>query len=243
MKILVVNDDGINSVGLKALVQKLLKYDYEIMIVAPTIEQSASSHALTLRRGLNKIKHPDMFKGIPTYSIDGSPADCVKFAYHALSFDFDLVLSGVNDGLNMGDDIMYSGTVAGASEAGFLGKKGIALSCMKNDLTGFELGFDRFWELFLKSKLFSEANVFNINFPKQIKGIKITHQGYNPFNTIFEKGDDNLYYSKGHSQYLESNNTNSSDIKAYHEGYISVTPLTLNRTDKSVFNKYLNQEL
>lgn len=213
------------------------------MVVAPTIEQSATSHALTLRRGLNKIKHTDMFDKVSTYSIDGSPADCVKFAFHVLAFDFDLVLSGVNDGLNMGDDIMYSGTVAGASEAGFLGRKGIALSCVKGDLTGFNEGFESFWDNFLQSDIINDANVFNVNFPNKHQGIKVTHQGYNPFNTIFEQGADNLYYSKGHSQYLEDNNLETSDIKAYHEGYISVTPITLNRTDKSVFKKYQNQKL
>lgn len=182
-------------------------------------------------------KHDDL--GALAYSLDGSPADCVKFAYHSLGYHFDLVFSGVNDGLNLGDDIMYSGTVAGASEAGFFGKKGVALSCAKQDLSGFFAGFDFFWDSFFQSKLYNAGLVFNVNFPSNIKGIKVTQQGVNPFNTRFEQRVDQLYYSYGHSQYLKDKNGPDSDLEAYHQGYISVTPLTNNRTDFIIFEKFL----
>ena len=143
MKVLVVNDDGIESIGLKLLVEKLIPYAEEIMVVAPTYEQSAQSHSLTVRRGIKLTNHEPLLERIKTYSIDGSPEDCVKFAYKHLKYDFDIVFSGVNNGLNLGDDIIYSGTVAGASEAAFMHRKGIAFSSPKNDFSGFVKYFDQ----------------------------------------------------------------------------------------------------
>lgn len=239
MKVLVVNDDGIESIGLKLLVEKLIPYAEEIMVVAPTYEQSAQSHSLTVRRGIKLTNHEPLLDGIKTYSIDGSPADCVKFAYNHLKYDFDIVFSGVNNGLNLGDDIIYSGTVAGASEAAFMHRKGIAFSSPKNDFSGFVKYFDQIMGYLLKSKVYQNSLVLNINIPTVAKGINITHQGHHPYNTEFVLKDDNLFYSIG--KYDEIENDENSDIFSFNAGYISITPVTVNRTDLTSFKD--NHEL
>lgn len=241
MKVLIVNDDGIKSPGLKTLVEHLLPYGYELMILAPTTEKSAASHALTVRGGMKLTKYPDMFEGVLTYSLEGTPADCVKFAKHQLSFPFDLVVSGINNGLNMGHDILYSGTVAGASEAALLGGKGIAFSCEVGDLSGFLNSFNELWPKLLNSQLFQDGEVFNINIPKQYKGIKITRQGYNPFRTQFDL-ENEYYYARGSANHYLDVNHIDTDIQSFHQGYISITPLTVDRTDLTLFSKYQTLE-
>ena len=126
MRILVTNDDGINSEGLKILVE-FAKTLGKVVVVAPKFEQSAKSHALSIK---GKIECLEVDKGfnVPTYSVDSTPADCVRSAHYGLEEKFDYVFSGVNKGYNVGEDIMYSGTVAAATEAATLGKKSIAFS-------------------------------------------------------------------------------------------------------------------
>lgn len=241
MKVLIVNDDGIKAPGLKTLVEHLLPFGYELLILAPTTEKSAASHALTVRGGMKLTKYPDMFEGIPTYSLEGTPADCVKFAKHQLSFPFEIVVSGINNGLNMGHDILYSGTVAGASEGALLGGKGIAFSCEIGDLTGFLKCFGELWPKLLESSLFRNADVLNINIPKNFKGIRITRQGYNPFRTKFVLEEEYFYARGSANNYLDINEADT-DIKSFHEGFISITPLTVDRTDLKFFAKYRDLE-
>ena len=133
MKILVVNDDSIQSIYLKEVAKQLKEMNHEVMVVAPMYEQSAKSHAITLTRFMELKEMPSLVDGVKTYALDGTPADCNEFAYIELKYDYDLVVSGCNNGLNMGDDIIYSGTVAGASEAAFKNKKGMAISVEKGD--------------------------------------------------------------------------------------------------------------
>ena len=127
MKILLVNDDGIDAVGLKTLAETL-SGEHELYIVAPEAERSAFSHSVTIFRDIRYIK--TAHETIESYSISGTPADCVKFTIIHLFKDAkpDLVLSGINSGPNLGSDIMYSGTVAAASEAVFLGIPAVAVS-------------------------------------------------------------------------------------------------------------------
>ena len=107
MRILVTNDDGINSSLLKILVNSLKKYASEILVVAPLVEMSATSHKLTLREGLDVVKCPDIIENVPSYSVKGTPADCVKIGLFLLDFKPDVVISGINNGYNVGNDILY----------------------------------------------------------------------------------------------------------------------------------------
>ena len=121
MIILVTNDDGINSSLLKILVNSLKKYASEILVVAPLVEMSATSHKLTLREGLDVVKCPDIIENVPSYSVKGTPADCVKIGLFLLDFKPDVVISGINNGYNVGNDILYSGTVSASMEAALCG--------------------------------------------------------------------------------------------------------------------------
>jgi 5'-nucleotidase len=126
MKILVVNDDGIMSEGIKALAD-FLSISHDVTVVAPDGNRSAFSHSLSIYKDIvvKEIKITDKYR---TFSMSGTPADCVKFAMHHFEEKFDLVCSGINKGHNLGSDTVYSGTISACLEGNFFGVKGIAFS-------------------------------------------------------------------------------------------------------------------
>ncbi len=237
MKILVVNDDSITSLYLKEIVRLLKSENHEVMVVAPKVQQSAKSHGLVLGAPMKLEEYEDLVPGVKTYSLDATPASCTKFAYVHLDYDFDLVVSGCNNGLNMGDDIIYSGTVAGASEAAFFGKKGIAVSVEVGEIEALTNNFLEAFNIIINSEIFDIATTLNINIPMHPKGLKITHQGVNTFDTEFIKKEEG-YYATGKTLYGVLNNKPTCDLDAYYDGYVSVTPITVDRTDYNVFNIY-----
>ena len=207
------------------------------MVVAPKYQQSAKSHALTLGVAMKLEKLEDIVPGVKTYSLDASPATCTKFAFVQLDYDFDLVVSGCNNGLNMGDDIIYSGTVAGASEAAFFGKKGLAVSVEVGDMEALTNNFVDVFRQIINSEIFDIASTLNINIPRVVKGLKITHQGVNTFDTEFIETKDG-FLATGKSLYGVLENKTSCDLDAYYDGYVSITPITVDRTDYNVYNIY-----
>ncbi|MBQ8292995.1 MAG: 5'/3'-nucleotidase SurE [Bacilli bacterium] len=237
MRILIVNDDSITSPYLKELARLLKSENHEVMVVAPLYQQSAKSHALTLGVPMKLEKREDLVEGVKTYSLDASPATCTKFAYVHLDYDFDLVVSGCNNGLNMGDDIIYSGTVAGASEAAFFGKKGLAVSVEVGDMEALTNNFINVFNQIIESEIFNIADTLNINIPRIVKGLKITHQGLNTFDTEFIETEEG-FLATGKSLYGVLDNKTSCDLDAYYDGYVSVTPITVDRTDYNVYNIY-----
>lgn len=237
MKILVVNDDSIKSPYLKEIVRLLKSENHEVMVVAPLYQQSAKSHGLTLGQPMKLDKYDDIVEGVKTYSLDASPATCTKFAFVHLDYDFDLVVSGCNNGLNMGDDIIYSGTVAGASEAAFFGKKGLAVSVEVGDMEALTNNFVDVFRQIIKSEIFDIADTLNVNIPKKVRGLKITHQGVNTFDTEFIQTEEG-FLATGKTLYGVLENKSSCDLDAYHAGYVSITPITVDRTDYNVYNIY-----
>lgn len=236
MNILVVNDDGVKAEGIKLLVEKLIPYAKKIVVVAPSIEKSANSHALTIKEGLKLEKLEDIYDGVLTYSLSGTPSDCVVFAINQLKLDIDVVVSGINRGYNLGDDIVYSGTVAAAMEGLMKGKKAIAVSCRYDSFEGSK-HFDDAMNYILNSNLWNEKVVLNVNLPKISKGIRITHQTKSTYITRYEQRDDGLY----HSICDKSNpllDDEYGDIQTIKQEYISITPLTFNMTDVDIYNKY-----
>ncbi len=240
MKVLVTNDDGIKSSNLKILVEHLIKYYNDIIVVAPTNEQSAVSHKINISTPITLIKEKEIVEGIPTYSIDSTPADCVKFAKLTLNYDFDLVISGVNNGLNLGEDIQYSGTVAAAVEAALLGKKGLALSSERGSIQGFIDGFDYFMKDYLSKDIYKEGQCFNVNFPINPKGIKFADQGNNEYKYWFEDLGNNKYLPKALKQFKSKENCFDTDLDCYHNGYITVTPIQKEKTDYKLL-KHINK--
>jgi len=232
--ILLTNDDGIEAEGLQTL-EKYLSDLARLVVVAPDRERSGISHGLTFHSTL-KVKE----RGKDRYSLNGTPADCVIYALrHLFSVFPDLVISGINHGANLGDDIMYSGTVAAAREASRHGIPSVALSQAYDDrpLKFKDAGaFTRdLVSAMLKNGLSGEL-CLNVNFPvRKIRGTKITRQGCAQniphFNSLDKAEDFNaLPEGSGSSQTSDL----WSDRKAILNQYISVTPLKRDQTDYSV---------
>lgn len=241
MKILVTNDDGINCPNLKTLVEHLKKYYEEILVVAPNEEYSCVSHKINISRPIKLTKCSDLVENVKTYTIDSTPADCVKFALKCLQYDFDILFSGINDGLNLGEDIAYSGTVAAATEALFSGKKAVACSTERGNVQGFIDSFDIFMKDYLNNEIYKDYVCFNVNFPINPKGIKYAYQGWNDYKYWFEPLGNNLYMPKAIKQFKEQINIYDTDLDCYHNGYITVTPITQDMTNYIVLNKIKNK--
>lgn len=240
MKILITNDDGIQAVGLKLLTQKAMQYG-EVFVIAPLVEQSAKSHSINIKHGLDLKQIHDLVPGVKTYTVDSTPADCVRVAKYYLKRDFDIVFSGINNGYNVGEDIMYSGTVAGASEAVFDNKKGIAFSATYKNLTEIDKWFDTIMAYFMQHDLLNQAMLYNVNVPLEAQGIKLTHQGSTHFAAYFDLEED-LIYQKGRPNFAQDSHQIDSDVSALYNHFISITPLTNDRTDYKALNKLFEKE-
>ena len=244
--ILLSNDDGISSAGLNALAGALERLGI-IYVVAPDREQSASSHALSIHRPLRMDKVAEN-----SYSVDGTPTDCINLAVNGLLKDNkpDLIVSGINKGENLGDDVTYSGTVSAAMEGTLLGIPSVAISL--EGRSDFEFATASEYatlisEYVLMHGLPSDI-LLNVNIPKiehgEIKGIKITRQGKRVYNdAVVEKVDPRgrEYYWIGGDE-LGSLQLDNSDIDAVKKGYVSVTPIKLDLTDHD-YIKFLEKDL
>jgi 5'-nucleotidase len=238
--ILLTNDDGIEAEGLRTLEEALSGLAH-IVVVAPDQERSAVSHGLTLRAHLELKKiSPDH------YILNGTPADCVIFALRHLFPIFpDMVISGINHGANLGDDIMYSGTVAAAREASCYGIPSLAVSQAYADKpVRFKEGADFIQGIvsaMLRNGLGGEL-CLNVNFPvEKIRGMKITRQGCSEniphFNALDYDADyDTVPFSKG-GECLKSDII--SDRHAIMEQYVSITPLQRDQTDYTAVQSLL----
>lgn len=236
MRILVTNDDGIQSPGLHALVRALHDWG-DVWVIAPDREQSAVGHAITLSEPIRLF--PWTIDGADhTFAISGTPADCVKLALTELMpARPDLLLSGVNRGENTGISVIYSGTVSAATEGTINGIPSIAISLGSFVSTRFEtaaLVGRRMAEVVAERGLPRET-LLNVNVPDlpldKIKGIRVTRQGRTRFQETFMKRADPrgkiYYWMDGAKLPLEETDT---DGTALHEGYVSVTPIRLDFT-------------
>ena len=233
MRILIVNDDGIGSPALPRLAEWASRLG-TVTVVAPKEEQSGKSQAIDFRNAID-IKKVPFAGGIEAYSVDSTPADCVRFGVTGLKADYDLVISGINRGYNLGDDIAYSGTIGAIFEASRLGIRAMALS---TDVTTFDGAFDqldRVYSFITEKRLFDHAPLLNVNFPtEQAVGISITKQGEMFYSDDFMLLDDGRYIQVGDPIEYESDDI-TMDIVAVRKGYISISPLTSQKTDLSAF--------
>ena len=241
MKILITNDDGILSEGITALANSLRTVG-EVWLVAPDRERNAISHALTLHRPLR-------INNLSTqhYAINGTPADCVNIGIHYLLQEKPaLVVSGVNKGVNLGNDINYSGTVAAAVEGALMGIPSFAISLEGEESFRFEPAAQfalRVAQFILKTGL-PPQTLLNVNVPdtegREIHEYLLTNQDtQSRMNTIEEKTDPRggRYYWIGrkHDTVERETGTETSDLEALRSKIISVTPLTVDRTHSTFF--------
>ncbi len=239
MKILITNDDGVFAPALPKLIRWAQKYG-EVIAVAPKVEQSGKSHAIDFMHP-QEIKQVEIAPDLTAWSMDSTPADCVRFALDQLGRDFDLILSGVNRGYNLGADIVYSGTVGAIFEGIRQGIPGIALSGFPTTHVDAIDHLDRVFELIQANGLLSANPLYNVNIPPEAGEIRITRQGGIYFTDRFVSIGDDLYVQEGEP--LPGDLSDSSiDIAAVHSGYISVTPLSATRTELTVFER-LNETL
>ena len=240
MKILITNDDGVNAPGIRLLTEWAKKLG-DVTVVAPKVEQSAKSHAIEIVKKI-EIKKVPFMDGVTAYSVDSTPADCVRFGVLGLGEKYDLVLSGVNKGVNVGADIVYSGTIAATFEAARLGLKAIALSAFYDDQENAVKHLDTVYQYIMDNKLFDENPVYNVNIPYQVKGIRITEQGSFYFSDRFIKLDEeDMYIQDGEPIPDDFPDDINRDTVAIVSGYISVTPLNTSRTNMQVFEKWKNR--
>ena len=243
MNILITNDDGIYADGIIELAKSISKIA-NVYVVAPESQRSATGHAITIHSQI-MVHKIDMGENIKSYAISGTPADCVKVGIEGLFKDIniDLVLSGINNGSNLGTDVIYSGTVSAALEGFILNKPSIAIS------------YD---EVNVKREIYKDASkyvvnlienikdkldllndcILNVNIPNtKIKGSKITKLGQRNYdNAMVEKINPfgQKYYWIG-GKLMELDQDEDSDIACVKDGYISITPINIEMTNLRKF--------
>lgn len=245
-KILCTNDDGYLAGGLRVLVEAARTVG-EVMVVAPDREQSATSHSLTLHHPLRARHTRD-----GSIVVDGTPTDCVILAINELlDHRPDFCLSGVNHGPNMGDDVLYSGTVAAAMEATVIGIPALAISYSGDTLDELEAWGDALGRILrgIFERPFPTDTLFNINLPPihptDVKGIRITSLGRRRFSDSLTRAKDpsgREYYWIGGGKMTWTGDS-ASDFRAVEEGYVSVTPLHLDLTNYKLLEEIRGWDL
>lgn len=240
MKILITNDDGINSPSLHKLALWANTFS-DVTVVAPKVEQSGKSQAIDIINAI-EVKRVDFEENIEAYAVDSTPADCVRFGIVGLHREYDLIISGINRGYNMGKDIIYSGTVGAIFEAYGLGAKAMAIS---TDYTSFDTAvanLDVVYNYITNNNLFDHCHLYNVNIPTEVKGsILITRQGKACYSDEFVLVDANNDMYKQRGEFIpECCDDLCFDTNAIKEGYISITPMTTERCDVEVFKKLNN---
>lgn len=247
MRILLSNDDGIFADGIKALGHALDPLG-EIYIVAPDRERSATGHGITVHTPL-RPKKVSIDNAHQAWSVDGTPADCVKLGVEALlSNPPDILVSGINWGANLGTDVLYSGTVSAAIEGLINDVPSVAISLAARDQPDYyqSTGFIR--EIITRIIKYGLPNncLCNINIPEGIpKGIKVTSLGQRKYENIFQKRTDPrgqpYYWMGGHPKDEDIKNKLAgfpTDIEVVKEGYISVTPIHFDLTDYNSLEQF-----
>ena len=239
MRILITNDDGIAAPALPHLV-KWAQSLGEVTVVAPKIEQSGKSQAIDFFREV-EIKRTPRLGNVEAWAMDSTPADCVRFGITGLKKDYDLVISGINRGYNLGHDIAYSGTVGATFEAARLGVPAVALS-MDYEASAEDVipQLDGIFNFMKENRLWEYGSLYNINIPTVCEGICITRQGGMFYSDAFEKREGDYYIQVGDPVRNEELDL-TVDTDAIWAGYTTVTPLTHNRTDKEVLAKLMGR--
>ncbi len=253
MKILLTNDDGIHAPGIQALRRVLeQREDTEIYIVAPDRERSGSGHSITFNSPL-RVEEVNYSKThVKGFSVNGTPSDCVKLALKAiLPVVPDLIISGINDGPNLGTDVLYSGTVSAAIEGIMLGVPAIAVSLASFGSRdyGYAARFSSRMLDKLSKKPLPARTLLNINIPMgaeaDICGLVITRLGVRQYEHVFDRRTDpfgrTYYWLAG--ELLEVEHDPIADIAVVKEGKVSVTPLHFDLTDYHIMDSLSSWEL
>jgi len=233
LNILISNDDGILSDGIRVLA-KTLAPRHNIIVVAPDSEKSASGHGITINKTI--VLKPCNFDGITAYSLSGTPADCVKFGITYFSdIKFDMVIGGINRGSNTGTDVLYSGTVSCAAEAVALGVRGIAVSLTLRKNCDYVPAANFILENLEKlAKLELANSLLNINVPgSKIEGAVFTKLGLMVYNDryVLQKGKKKKTFLLVGEEIEHNLNDADCDVEWVKKGFITLTPMVCSYTD------------
>lgn len=247
MKVLITNDDGIDARGILALAKEISK-KHNVTVVAPREQKSASSHSISIHNPI-KIREEKIDNDFKAYSLVGTPADCTQAGLSLLCDNIDLVISGINRGLNCGTDILYSGTVSAAIEGAIYNVPSIAIS-MEVDWEKYDEDYTKAAKLISKIVDIAEKSylrkdvVLNVNVPniseEEIKGIKVCKLGKSTYKTnyvLVEENEDMIYETKGtRNEILEED----SDLYFLSQGYVTLTPLHYDFTNFKILDEVEN---
>ena len=243
--ILITNDDGFNAAGLKVLKEIAKLFTYDVYVIAPKFNQSAKSRSITLNNEINFKK-----KSNYEWIVDGTPTDCVIFAINYLMKDFkpDLILSGINAGCNIGDEVSYSGTVAAAWEGALRGINSIALSQFggNENLYTYDFAKNSAYRIIdtLLNQNFDIPMFFNVNFPSSLS--KAVDKNFLYTKLANQKKSDEIILNQNNKSFkigqmlTENNNISNTDLETIKNNKISITPLSLDITDIDRFNYLTN---
>lgn len=249
MHILLTNDDGIFAPGLAALYTRLSRLG-KVTVVAPADVQSGASHSISLREiRCDPVEIVGKFSG---YSVEGSPADCVKLAMNELipaSDPVDLIASGMNCGANVGINVFYSGTVAGAIEGAFYDLPAVAVSAAVDDPMDFDSAAEYAFRILRQILPIPPAHVINLNIPPlsrgRPKGVRVVPQSTHGFEEFYcSREDDNgqsIYTLTGGSHLDPEAEEPTTDTQALFAGYITLTGLRLDLTDPQINERLRKQ--
>lgn len=245
MNILLTNDDGIDAEGINVLAKTLSKY-HNVTMVAPKDERSASSHSITIYEPI-VVRQVKKTYDIEAYSISGTPADCVKVALDKLvSNNIDIVISGINKGLNIGNDILYSGTVSAAIEGAMYKVPSIAVSAeyVKDKKENYEIAAKYTLEILnrVKKEELKTDVVLNLNVPfcseEEIKGIKVCKVGNKIFNTRFseeiDEAGNKILKLEGD---INEDIYEGTDVYYIRNKYVTLTPLHYDLTNFNILEE------
>lgn len=247
MKVLITNDDGITARGIITLAKEIAK-KHEVIVVAPREQKSASSHSISIHNPI-KIREEKIDEGFKAYSLVGTPADCTQAGLSLLGKDIDLVISGINRGLNCGTDILYSGTVSAAVEGAIYSVPSIAISMEVDweredeDYTKAAKWISKVVDMaenrYLRNDVVLNVNVPNVN-EEDIKGIKVCKLGKSTYKTdyvLVEENEDMIYVTKGVRNKISEDD---SDLYFLAQGYVTLTPLHFDFTNFKILDEVKN---
>lgn len=238
MRILITNDDGLHAAGLVPLIRWAQKLG-DVTTVVPKYEQSGKSQGIELHKAF-EVKTVSLAPDIEVCSVDSTPADCVRYAILGRHEKFDLVIAGINRGLNMGVDMLYSGTVGAVLEAANLGVQAIALSTDPKAYEQATQHLDAVWAFFQTNNLLQIHDIYNVNIPIDINGIRITRQGGPYYSDDFIPQENDLVRPRGKEVYVPTEDMNIDTNAVLRGGYISVMPLTLQKTETDIYQSLLH---
>lgn len=249
MKILLTNDDGVNSVGIQTIASALAERGMLAAVVAPDRERSGMGHAITVTKPVrvNLLEHGAFPDGAPVYSCDGTPTDCVTIGLDLLFPQADFVVSGANQGPNLGDDVTYSGTVCAAMEGVILKRPSLAVSLASESSDSVKhnetAAFAALAVLdYLETNPLPEGILLNVNVPNkplaEIKGFQLTSRGIRryveKFTCMKDPHGKDCYWISGK---IEDVLDEGTDVTAVAQGFISVTPIHMDMTQYSLLEE------